>query len=91
MSADIAKEVATLANKMRAKAAGIPTGDLAARAACYAIPTMPGVVGFNHLAVWPGPLEDFRPGDVSDNLRIAIALLILEIERLEKPAEAAAA
>jgi hypothetical protein len=92
MSAELVKEITALAGKLRPKAARSNPGDLPARAACYAIPTMPGVVGFSHLCVWPGSLDDFRPGEMSDNLRIAAAYLILEIERLEKePIEAAAA
>ena len=91
MSAETVKEIATLAGKMRAKAAHLSVHDLAARSACYAIPTLPGIVGFSHLSVWPGNLDDFRPGDMSDNLRIAAAYNLLAIERLEISAESSAA
>lgn len=91
MSPALLKEIAALADKMRAKASRHAPGDCAARACCYAMPTQTFRVGFNHLAVWPGLLDEFRPGDDGDNLRVAAAYLLLEIERLERPAEATAA
>ena len=91
MSAATLKEIGALANEMRAKAAALRDGDLAVRAACHAIPLEPWRPGFDHVSVWPGALEEFKPLDRADALRVAAAYLLLEIERLEKPAEAAAA
>ena len=63
--------------------------DLALRAACYAVPTH-NPHGFNHMSLWPAALDDFRPGERGDDLRIAAAYLLLEIEQIEaKPAEKA--
>lgn len=85
----LAEKLVALAAEMRSSAASLPAGTLCARAACYAMPAK-NHFGFNHLELWPGRLEDFRPGDRGDDLRAAAAYLILEIERLEKPAEPAA-
>ena len=85
MSRDTLKEIAALAERMRSKAGA----ELSLRAACYAIP-LHNHAGFNHLEFWPGGLDDYRPGERGDDLRIAAAYLLLEIERLEAPAEKAA-
>lgn len=87
----IAHEVATLAGAMGARGAALDDCDLAARAVCFAVPMQPWRPGFDHLSFWPGKLEEFKPGECGDNLRIAAAYLLLAIERQESQRQTRAA
>ncbi len=81
-----------LADALRGKAQTLRDGDLAARAACFAVPMDPWRPGLDHVSFWPGQLAEFDARmPRADALRLALAYLLLEIERLEKPLEAQAA
>jgi len=59
-------------------------GQLSAAAACYALHTEPvGNVG-DYLRFWPWPAKWWKPTDRRRNLVKAAALLIAEIERIDR-------
>ena len=85
-------DVEALAVALRARAAALPNRDLGRRAACFVIPQHPWRPGFDHALVWPGALADFDAHMArGDALRLAMAYLLLEIERLETTDQAATA
>lgn len=59
-------------------------GSLAVAAACYAL-NHPGWRGFTHC--WPWSLDWWKPKDRRRNLVIAAALIVAEIERLDRAAQ----
>jgi len=58
-------------------------GEMAQAAACYAYPYITAIVGLN---AWPWTIEWFKPGDPRRNLVKAGALILAEIERIDRTA-----
>ena len=87
----LAMEAASLADAMRPRAESLGDDDLAARAACFAVPMRPWRPGFDHVSFWPGRLDEFKPGARVDDLTIAAAYLLLSLERQVRSAQLRAA
>jgi hypothetical protein len=65
------------------------TGEMAAAAACYALHTEPvGNVG-DYLRFWPWDSKWWKPRDKRRNLVKAAALILADIERIDRAAQAA--
>lgn len=58
-------------------------GEMARAAACYANPEIWNVFGATHIG-WPWSAEWWKPADTRRNLVKAAALLLAEIDRLDR-------